>query len=295
MLRTLHDISSTIVRAAKQHPGIAIGLGGVGVLLLVTLARRDSGALQLPGSSPAGGLPSGPLPKGTTSLTSYLPDAFFVGIHAMGERFRSRGATITDEDIIAILMAESGLHANIPNRVNGVCVGLNQICPKLDAAHDPGRTSGLRAVGFQGTLAEYSALSETAQLPFVQAYFDNVGNAKALRSVGSLYLANFSPAFLGNPDDFVMYRPEGITHGKTFFGPKYYNDNASVDSNPRKGFITVGDMSKFAIAAVSGKNAAKWNELRMRLRNANGGAAIAGMSTEDIRGVLISCAPGMTG
>jgi len=280
------------VKIAK--PTLLAGTGIAAIVgLLVWRSRNETapffsfgqggGSRSAPAIPKGSSLPAGPLPAGTTGLTSYLPEAFFVGISAMGDHFRSRGATITDEDLLAILMAESGIRADVPNRVNKVCLGLNQICPKLAARRPDGtpldleRVSGLRAVGFQGSLTDYSALSETAQLPFVQKYFDNVNNYRAMRNVGSLYLANFSPAFLGKPEEFVMYRPEGITHDflkspsnpTGFFGSNFYNDNATVDK-PRKGFIQVSDMAKFPIRSVSGDNAAKWNELRMRLQRVAG-------------------------
>lgn len=256
----IQSFAATVTRAAKQHPAMAIGLGSVGVLLIATLLKRRVTGLLLP----AGGLPGGPLPVGTTSLTSYLGNDFFTGVRDLGAYFRSRGSSIKDEDLIAVFMAESGVHASVPNRQNGVCLGLNQICPKFAASHDPERVSGLRAVGFQGSLADYSRLSEAQQLKFVRGYFDNVNQYPAIRNYGSLYLANFNPGHMGKPDNFVLYR-----RGDSAYGP-----NASVDFG-NKGFIEVADMARFVERSVNA-NRAKWNELRMRLQQAGGGPLIAG-------------------
>jgi len=268
MLRTLQymleNAAHTAVRSAKKHPAIALGLVGVGVLGVIALVNHQKGnpLLTLPGTTPAAPkLPSGPLPAGTTSLTSYLSEAFFRRLAELGNYFRSRGAKVTDEELLAVLYVESG--GVNPASINKIgCVGLNQIC------------GDLKSVGFAGSKDEYRALPGERQLDFVQAYFDKQGNVyPRIRNLSNLYLVNFSPAFLGQPDNFVMYRPGGITHDflksksnpTGFFGPAYYNENAGVDANPKKGYIEVGDMAKFVVNHVGG---AKWNELRARLQRA---------------------------
>jgi len=251
-----------------KHPRLVVG-GSLLALGLGYLLLRSPSAASLPGGvSPK--LPGGPLPPGVTILTSYLSDAFFRRLAELGSYFRSRGARVTDEELLAVLYVESGgVDPASINKISG-CVGLNQICSTLKS--DP--LSGLKAVGFNGTKDEYRALPGERQLDFVQAFFDKQGNVyPRIRSLSNLYLVNFSPAFLGQADDFVMYRPEGITHEflrtksnpNGFFGPEYYNDNAGVDSNPRKGYIEVADMGKFIVRHVGG---AKWNELRARLQRA---------------------------
>ena len=195
-------------------------------------------------TSPGGvTLPSGPLPAGTTAATSYLSDAFFREISNLAIYFRSRGASVTGEDLLAVFLAESGVGPHIKNSIG--CAGLNQIC-------------NLKGVGWTGTLAEYLALPGEQQLAFVRRYFDNVNRYPAIRDFGSLYLANFSPAFLGKPDDFVMYPS---THPS-------YPLNRGVDFG-NKGFIEIADMAKFVRAATV-RSPAKWNELRMRLQRASG-------------------------
>jgi hypothetical protein len=192
------------------------------------------------------GLPSGPLPAGTTGLTNYLSDAFFRAVEALAAHMRSRGATITGEDLLAIFLAESGVGPHVGNSIG--CMGLNQIC-------------NLKSVGWTGTGAEYLSLPGEQQIAFVQRYFDNVNRYPAIRDFGSLYLANFNPGHMGKPDSFVLYRA----------GDSAYADNRGVDFG-NKGFIEIADMAKFVAQAVN-RNPAKWNELRMRLQRANAGVA----------------------
>jgi hypothetical protein len=230
----------------------------VGVLAIIALVNHQRGnpLLSMPGSAPK--LPSGPLPPGVTGLTSYLSEAFFKRLHELGDHFRSRGAKVTDEELMAVLYVESaGLNPTSQNTSG--CVGLNQICATL--SRDP--LSGLKAVGFNGSKAEYTALPGERQLDFVQAFFDKGNHYSQIRNLGNLYLVNFSPCFLGKPDDYVMYRKDsdkivcGINEGKA------YDANAGIDANPKKGYIEVADMAKFVINHVGGP---KWNELRMRLQ-----------------------------
>jgi hypothetical protein len=154
---------------------------------------------------------------------------------------RSRGANIQGEDLLAVFLAESDVKPFIANSIG--CAGLNQICK-------------LAGVGWTGTREQYLALPGEQQLAYVKRYFDNVNRYPAMRDYGSLYLANFSPAFLGKPDNFVMYP---ASH-------KSYPLNRGVDFGG-KGYIEVADMAKFVRRATLG-SPAKWAELRMRLANA---------------------------
>lgn len=224
---------------------VLIGLGVVGVLGLVLLPSQLS-------SGPAGPLPGGPLPVGATKLTAHLSDDFFVGVRDLASYMRSRGANVTGEDILAVLVPESGVNPAIANSIG--CLGLNQICPTKAPALDPERVSGLRAVGFTGSRAEYLAIPAEVQLQYVKNFFDNVNRYPMLRDYGSLYLANFSPGFLGRPDGFVMYRK-----GKD----SAYAANAGVDTGS-KGYIEVADMAKFVKRTLLARKSF-WDELRLRL------------------------------
>ncbi len=252
-----------------------IVLGALGALALGLLLVRDAPLLTKPTPpGPAGPLPGGPLPKGTTALTSYLSDAFFRRILDLSAYFRSKGANVQDEDLVAVLFVESGgLHADAVNPKSG-CVGLNQICPtNYNLLQDPARVSGLRAVGWTGTREDYLKLTPEDQLTYVQRYFDNQGKYHQMTDYGMLYLVNFSPAFFAPPSAAlwkgrypIMYAasdPHQVKDGVTL--PNTYDLNASIDLNPKKGFIELADMAKFVARATQGVNKPKWDELRLRL------------------------------
>ncbi len=254
-----------------RNPKVLYGIGVLGFFALLALTDRPHAALLVnpgpaPGPLPAGPLPSGSLPTSTTAHTSYLSNDFFREVDKLAAYMRSRGASITGEDLLAVFLTESGVGPSVPNSIK--CVGLNQICPTLAPAKDPERVSGLRSLGFQGSVADYLALPAEGQLPFVKAYFDKVNRYPALRDYGSLYLANFSPAFLGRPDNFVMYP---ASHPS-------YPLNAGVDFG-KKGYIEVADMAKF-VRNTTMARAPKWNELRMRL-NAVRSPSVAGLNDEE--------------
>lgn len=193
------------------------------------------------GKAISGGTPPAP-PVNTvtkaTSLTSYLPDDFFTVLFDMVARFQAKGAHVSAHDMLVMFLAESDCDSRIANSIG--CAGLNQIC-------------NLRGVGFTGGVAAYIALPPAEQLHYVERYFDNVNRYPMMRDVGSLYLTNFSPAFLGKPDNFIMYRA-GID--------KAYAANKGVDFG-NKGYIEVADMAKFMNAAAKRKQA-KLNELDAR-------------------------------
>jgi hypothetical protein len=238
-------------------PFIAVAAGGTALIVKTTSkpvnAPKKAGpkVIRSPGHLP------------TTALTAYLSDVFFKEIDALALYAQSRGATVDGDDWMKVFLAESDCKAKVPNSIG--CLGLNQICPTK--AGDP--LSGLRAVGFQGSREEYLALPEEKQLVFVRKFYDNTNGGKSyplLRDVGSLYLCNFSPAFLGKPDNFVMYRDNGKKCGEAGASP--YACNAGVDTG-RKGFIEVADMAKFVERSVAGRRA-KFDEMRSRLAAAQG-------------------------
>jgi len=217
----------------KWWPFIAVGgVGAYGVSRVMITPPKPSAQ------------PSSPTPPftGITKLTAYLPAAFFTAVADLESYFQSRGAKITGDDLLMMFLAESDCNPGIANSIG--CAGLNQIC-------------NLKAVGWTQGVQAYIALPGDQQLVFVKKYFDNVNRYPAMVDVGSLYLANFSPAFLGKPDNFVMYR-DGVD--------KAYTANKGVDFG-KKGFIEVADMAKFMRASAA-RQPAKFTELRARLGQA---------------------------
>jgi hypothetical protein len=180
-------------------------------------------------------------PMTATNLTSYLSDAFFRKVLEFAHYSQQKGAKVNGEDYLRIFMVESSCDPRIANSIG--CAGLNQIC-------------NLKGVGFTGSRQEYTALPGEQQMEYVKRYFDNVNRYPAMVDVGSLYLANFSPAFLGKPQNFVMYRKDV---------DKAYAANAGVDSG-KKGFIEVADMAKFV---HRGDSSPKLRELLGRMAAVN--------------------------
>lgn len=233
----------------------AIGAAGVGaaaigakkVLLPAANSQLPPAPPVPPPAVPANTTPSVTPNSAATALTNYLSDAFFRGVLDLEQHFQSKGAKITGDDLLEIFIAESDCNPKAINKTSS-CAGLNQIC-------------NLSAVGFTGAAQAYIALTGEQQLPFVQKYFDNTNRYPQILDVGSLYLTNFSPAFLGQPQNFVMYRKTDAKNPKT--GLNTYDQNASVDTGG-KGFIEVADMAKFVHRSSAGR-AAKFAELKARL------------------------------
>lgn len=244
-----------------KHPKLVIGaasLAGLGVLYLVTGGKR-------PAPLPLGPEPmSVPPSLGPVKWTQHLSDGFFRLLIAMVTDFRLKGATITEEDVLGVLNAESGVRASVPNAAGSGCIGLNQICD-------------LKSVGFQGPPSEFLALTAEQQFPYTRRFFEQAGpppkllaklgvptKYPLLTNMGRMYLLNFNPGNLGLPDNTILYTRE--TGGKS-----YSQNQASLDPE-RKGYIEIADMDKFVRRSLaSGPRGAKpyeyWAELRMRLNN----------------------------
>lgn len=86
------------------------------------------------------------------------------------------------------------------------------------------------------TVQALAAMTAVQQLDFVEKYFRYVNAVGRMRDVFDVYLAVFSPAFLGRPDSTVAYSSPS----------KAYTLNKALDGN-NDGKITVGDV-KLAIS-----------------------------------------------
>jgi hypothetical protein len=256
---------------------------GVAVLGGLLLWPRKTAARPLPGSPPSPGLPTGPLPAGTTALTSYLSDDFFRGVIKLTDYANSKGATLRPEDFLAVFLAESNVNWDPKNKrpgsVNFIgCAGLNQICDLFGVGFPQER-------GFVGDakawakadkrpyIEQYAALPTEEQLAYVKRYFDNWNKYPKLVNYGALYLCNFMPGFLDHASEpnFVMCRRAPEDDGTLAFAKAqkgsaaYYPLNRGVDREG-KGYIEVADMTRFVERAVAASRV-KFNEMRMRLAN----------------------------
>lgn len=219
-------------------------------------------------------------PGSGRKYTAHLSDQFFRDVDAYAEALRSRGATITGEDFLGVLKAESGVD---PKSVNSIgCAGMNQICD-------------LSSIKWPGTRAQYAALSAEEQWPWVQKWFENNlrGREKRLTDMGRLYLLNFNPGNFNEPDSTVLYRrrtdgpevtasnAEWAAWTKAHSKPPdqdVYALNRGVDVQ-KKGYIEVADMDRFVKRSLAWgpKGAGQWefwSELRGRLEQARKNASL---------------------
>ena len=218
----------------------------------------------LPTAKPGSTTPGQPAPttplkpittKGATVLTDHLSDDFLIGLLALASYFNSHGSTISAIDLLAVFQVESGVltrstpeHPTGSHVVNSIgCAGLNQICATIKGQP----LSGLRAVGFTGTVAQYVALKPEDQLRFVRGFFDTKNVYPKIHNQADLYLVNIAPAFIGAGPTTAVYRSPD---------PRY-TGNAGMDIG-KKGFITVADVSAFVARA---SHATGWDEAVSRI------------------------------
>lgn len=226
-------------------------------------------------------------------LTGRLSSEFLRAVVEMTERMRARGATVTAEDFLKVWNAESGIDAHRPNGQGAPFGGLNQMGP-----------TERKAAGFLGTFADFLALDELAQLPYVERYYDNAikggagGNYGVLSDAASLYLVNFAPAFVshaGEPDHVLFRR---AANGPAPTAPEAewaawreahkgdaYAWNRAFDRR-KDGTIRVGDLRVVVEAAAGGSRAPFMAELRARL-DAIEGTATPASGVAMLAGLLV--------
>lgn len=182
-------------------------------------------------------------------LTAHLSDRFFVAAIALAAELRALGARIDVRDLLAVWLAESGIRADLPNAAGAPFYGLNQLGLPMHA----------RMVRWLGTAADYLGLDAADQVPYVGRYYKGIGSPSRLVDAGSLYLANFLPAFLAHTNDpeFVLAeKGEKDVHG-------WYRWNASLDMD-KDGKIQVRDLAA-AVEAAKRARAPYWAEVLARL------------------------------
>ncbi len=144
-----------------------------------------------------------------------LSPAFMVGVAAIAQRMRAKGAQVTGEDLLAVMNGESGVKATTkgPRAPDGSSANADGLWDYgLTGIHGP---DGLRAVGWKGTPEEFVALDAADQLPYVEKYFSKFIPAyawSAVKGARSLYAANAWPSyFAARPgafqvDEYVIAR-----------------------------------------------------------------------------------------
>lgn len=227
---------------------VADGLLGPTTRLTLARALREAGTegFDYPGLSGLG--------DDVVKVTGDLTREFLLEVRAMALRFRSKGSAATAEDWLRVWLNESGINSHRPNGAGAPYYGLNQM-----------GISEQRAAGFLGSVADWLALSNVDQLPYVERFYVNAirnntgGDFSVLDGPGAIYVATFAPAFLRHASDanFPLYRsPSG-----------QYTANKGFDRDPVKGFITPGDLAR-TVAAFDGMTNAtgvRWREVKARI------------------------------
>jgi hypothetical protein len=289
----LADPTATILRLAvlafQRASGIAEdGLLGPATRLTIARALRDAGPPVTEGFHYLGIGDLAPVVQ--VKLSADITDGFLLGVQAMAQRFQARGSRARAEDWLRVWFVESaGLHANRPNGGGEPYGGLNQMGPDERAK-----------AGFKGTFAQWLALSEAEQLPFVERFYA-AKPVQLINDARGVYVATFAPAFFPQATnaDAVLYRYRGdkpgmpavtasaaewAAYNKTHSDP--YGENRVFDRQ-RKGFITVGDLT----APIDGiaKNP-RWLEIQARIRALGGGTAPSAPGSR--AGVLVASVVG---
>jgi hypothetical protein len=165
-----------------------------------------------------------------STVGSKLDDEFFVRLNEMSNRLN-----VSPKDMLAIMYLESGLDPNVVNPKFSAR-GLTQIEPYV-----------LKNLGWKGSYNEFGKLPAIEQLPYIEKYFKNVmGNSGKIHSATQLYVANFWPAALHNPDVMKGDPSAIILDGAKY--PKEYDANKGLDVD-KDGKITYGDLMRM----VNGK------------------------------------------
>ncbi len=158
-----------------------------------------------------------PAAKGSPSQAIIYPPAFYQQLQTVAGNIGAR-----PEDLMAVMLSESGMNPAATNGNPPVAIGL------IQWQENAARASGMSQSYYQNNLASATA---SQQLPYVQNYYSNKG-VSSYPTAGSLYLANAAPAYMnqaGNPN-FVIY-PAG---------------SSAAAGNPAlagsKGYVTVGDL-----------------------------------------------------
>lgn len=192
-----------------------------------------------------------PASYGPHESTRHLSDGFFRQVSEATKAWRARGAKVTGEDLLNALYGESKVKP-WPGNEWGYA-GLNGMGEEQR-----------KALGFQGSMADWQKLTAEQQMPYVRRFLEgNIrdfagGDFSVMSDVGRLYLLNIMPALIRKPDDHVVF-PKGST---------VYARNAVIDRD-HKGYVDVGDMKQYMQWTVT-QDPGYWQELKDRLRAVEG-------------------------
>lgn len=151
---------------------------------------------------------------------------------ALIELARAKG--LEPNYIAAVMYSESGFRPNVKGRAPAL--GLIQFWRDFF----PSVASKAGQPGARWEWLRHSSVLQ--QLPFVVANFTGKG-LRAGSGPGDYYMANFMPAFVNKPDDFVMGEEGSDETIAGMRSGKVYEQNAGLDRNG-DGVITPGDVKQ---------------------------------------------------
>jgi hypothetical protein len=230
--------------------GITALVGAVGAFLLRKRATMKPDARpSFPAAQPAapasaalapvvGALSAQPVP----SLTASTPWAYYMGMAAIAKRRGWDPVGMMQIQYSESTIEPEAVHRNADGVI--VAVGLIQF------------NGSLPGLGWTAGNAAFALLPAAAQLPYVEKYYAN--KPMPVGSNGTaFYLANYEPAKLRHwqNSEYVLDTP---TDGTGFYAAQA----ATFDVSPRKGYITVGDLTRRLARVCVG---ATWREHVARL------------------------------
>lgn len=128
---------------------------------------------------------------------------------------------MTPEDLIAVMISESGMNAGASNP-NGGATGLIQFMPNT-----------LKSLKYEGSSKDFGKLNGEAQLDWIKKYILNQTkmNGGPFTSAAQYYVANFFPVALklpgikkGDPSTiFVEENPKTVSVNGKIYSKKYYD------------------------------------------------------------------------
>lgn len=165
------------------------------------------------------------------------------------------GAKVKPEDVLLIMTLESNLNPQAVNK-DGGAMGLVQFMPnilksvyKYDSKNHKNR--------------KFNELDAIEQLDYVEKHLNNLSRGRGFKSAAQLYIGNFFPVALGNPQIQAM-NPSAVIVEKNptvqkykavsiEFEKKAYESNRGLDYD-KDGKITYGDIANKMSGASGAKN-----------------------------------------
>lgn len=192
------------------------------------LLQGGDGTDALEGGSDRAALPS----KSDVQLRRALPDDVANDTRFLSEVRRvSSKHNIPESWLMRWMEGESGFNPKAVNPSQSKATGIIQFV---------GTTMERLGV----TREQVLSMDRAEQMALVDKYLEGTVGGRELRDYGDLFMAGLFPAYLGKPDDTVMWEKDG----------KYaraYRENSTLDKDG-SGTVTVGEARRFAMGKGGG-------------------------------------------